>query len=108
MSDTAFARGSQSTSKIITKDRSPRIHRDGDVYTDKDDTELELEKLVFGDDAGFHNALRTFEDGAVASNSTLPYSGDEEEEGDQAPGEAEGLEGVNDADVCSSYCDYTK
>ena len=60
------------------------IKVDGEI--EKDETEEELERLVFGDSAGFREGLRDF---------SL-----EEEEGaegeDEAPG---GLEGLDDAQV---------
>ena len=55
--------------------------------SEKDDTEIELEKLVFGDSAGFREGLRDF---AI----------DKQQDYDQAAGEsAAGLEGLDDADV---------
>ena len=63
----------------------------------KDQTELELEKAVFGDEAGFHNEL------ASHSLDALVYGSESEESGQEhASSKAraeEGLEAVNDEDV---------
>jgi len=60
---------------------------------EKDMDELELEKLVFGDSAGFQENLKAF-----ADLEALP------EDVEQGIGEAEpderGLEALDDADVC--------
>lgn len=62
---------------------------------EKDATELELEKLVFGDDAGFREGLRSYRQDAEISESS-----EEEEEAEVGIG-GEDLEGVQDADVCT-------
>lgn len=65
----------------------------------KDATELELEKLVFGDDAGFREGLRSYRQDAGISEFS-----EEEEEAEVeigGIGEEEDLEGVQDADVCT-------
>ena len=56
-----------------------------DEESDKDDGEIELERLVFGDSAGFREGLK---------GSALAVREDEEDEG-----EATGLDGLDDADV---------
>lgn len=63
---------------------------------EKDATELELEKLVFGDELGFFDGLKSLKD------ATVPAPGGKGK--DQAAGNddevlEEGLEGVDDADV---------
>ena len=57
----------------------------------KDKTELELEKLVFGDEIGFHEGLKPH--GHRAAPTSQPGGQDRLEE--------EGLEEIDDADVCT-------
>ena len=57
----------------------------------KDKTELELEKLVFGDGIGFHEGLKPH--GQRAAPASQP--------GEQDRLEEEGLEEIDDADVCT-------
>jgi len=65
---------------------------DPDSEIAKDDTEIELEKLVFGDSAGFRSQLKTFQaDPAGRGGHALP-----DRDGD---GEEEALAAVDDADV---------
>lgn len=63
---------------------------------DKDDTELELEKLVFGDEKGFHDDLKLH-----LKSSPTQYSSIAEEarEGGHEDAEDEGLEAVDDSAV---------
>jgi len=68
---------------------------------DKDSTEEELEKLVFGDSVGFRASLKRSQQ--VAISSSRP------EEAEEKEGET-GLEETQDADVCgrrSFYGDTT-
>ena len=58
----------------------------------KDKTELELEKLVFGDEIGFHEGLIK-PHGHKAAPTSQPGGQDRLEE--------EGLEEIDDADVCT-------
>ena len=67
------------------------IHRDDSL--EKDKLELELEKVVFGDEVGFQRGLD-----AHGQSSHSIESGGEEEEGQLVEEEA-GFEGVDDADV---------
>ena len=57
----------------------------------KDKTELELEKLVFGDEIGFHEGLKPH--GHRAAPTSQPGGQDRLEE--------KGLEEIDDADVCT-------
>lgn len=69
---------------------------------EKDATELELEKLVFGDDEGFREGLKSYGQNAGLSESSEEEEEKEEEENPGALGEEEGdLEGVHDEDVCT-------
>ena len=61
----------------------------------KDETELELEKLVFGDEAGFHEGLRSHREGAFPTKLGV----DTEDEEDTAQDKDQGLEGLDDGDV---------
>jgi len=58
---------------------------------EKDETELELEKLVFGDEAGFQEGLSTYR----STQAELSPVSDDEILQDRG----EGLTGVDDADV---------
>lgn len=69
---------------------------DSAASKEKDATELELEKLVFGDEPGFYDGLKSLNDAVVrgtGSDAEIPMDDD----GDGLAGE--GLEGVDDADV---------
>lgn len=69
---------------------------DKDEIMEKDKTEIELEKLVFGDESGFHDALRSYKDASIDLRDFV--KGDRQQAQD---GFEEGnLEGLNDADVC--------
>lgn len=69
---------------------------DDDDPMDKDDTEIELEKLLFGDTVGFHESLKAHDKGA--GTLILPLGEkSHSEDGDES--KEEGLEGVDDADV---------
>ena len=70
---------------------------DSDDRMEKDETELELEKLVFGDAAGFHEGLRSHQEDAFPTKLDINSEGED----DSAQDEDEGLEGVDDADVCT-------
>lgn len=72
---------------------------DSDDSTEKDKTELELEKLVFGDEAGFQEGISTYERKYHTAEHDLV--GDEHLDGDQVEQDQEGLENVDDADVCT-------
>lgn len=70
---------------------------DSEESLGKDETELELEKLVFGDEAGFQEGLTAYK----RISHTIDQEGIE---GDQRRDEqleepGEGIEGVSDADV---------
>lgn len=63
---------------------------------EKDKTELELEKLVFGDELGFYDGLKSLQDDSAKG---LVTEADDQAEGDENEETEEGLEGVDDADV---------
>jgi U3 small nucleolar RNA-associated protein 18 len=62
---------------------------------EKDEDEEELDRLVLGDDAGFTSQLG--QDMDIDMDSGGDEEGDQEEENEDI-----GLEGVDDADVCST------
>ena len=64
---------------------------------EKDETELELEKLVFGDDAGFREGLKLYRNDTVDSIE----DGSEDDVVDNSAGKVEegDLDAVDDADV---------
>ena len=64
---------------------------EGDDLVGKDKTELELEKLVFGDETGFHEDLK------LQGQRTAPTS----QPAEQGRPQEEGLEDIDDADVCT-------
>ena len=75
---------------------------DSDHVSEKDATEIELEKLVFGDESGFREGIRSHK--RHSSELTLEENDssegephDSEDEG--ALGHDEGLEGLDDTDV---------
>ena len=63
---------------------------------EKDDTELELEKVVFGDDIGFHEALKSHSQAIAAPSQPATVQSQQEEKHGI---EEEGLEDIDDADV---------
>ena len=70
---------------------------DSDESTGKDATELELERLVFDDDASFYEGLRLHKN---AGHTSEQISTDATGEDNQSVQEQDGgLEGVDDADV---------
>lgn len=69
---------------------------DGDGLVEKDETELELERQIFGDDGGFHKHLSSYGEGSPLSSSALAKAGGQNE---QDAEEEQGLEGVDDAAV---------
>lgn len=73
---------------------------DSDDSTEKDKTELELEKLVFGDEAGFQEGIRTYERKYHTAEHNLVVGGENLDDY-QVEHDQEGLEGVDDADVCT-------
>jgi U3 small nucleolar RNA-associated protein 18 len=69
--------------------------RKHDDDSDKDSTEEELERLIFGDSAGFRENIRSFADtGALAKVTDLVLADDQDNEED-----ATGLEGLADQDL---------
>ena len=80
---------------ITTLERSDAAH-EGDISMEKDDTETELEKLVFGDDAGFQEGLKyhghkLYTSAGKSKDLVRPKSNKDAEEED--------IEGVQDSDV---------
>ena len=72
------------------------VHSDGAM--EKDDIELELEKYVFGDDAGFHEDIKLHQGDAL---SRIAFEMEDEQDAKQSSAEDEALQGVDDADVRS-------
>lgn len=72
---------------------------DSDISIEKDETELRLEKILFGDNVGFHEDLKYHQKGvgAAGENGDVDLHADSDE--NTAP-EA-GMEGIDDADVCA-------
>ena len=72
---------------------------ESDVSGEKDETELELEKLVFGDDAGFRAGLSTNRSRSFARHCEA--EGAENIHLQAGPEPEDGFEGVDDANVRS-------
>jgi len=88
----------QDASDEEESDEGVEMNVDGDEGGDsdeKDETEAELERLVFGDSAGFREGLRAF------GLDDVGGEGDEEEDEEEASGDEESAEGLADADVGS-------
>jgi hypothetical protein len=82
---------------------SQHNHDDGDSdFAEKDATEIELERLVFGDESGFREGLKSHR---RYSSEPIPEENDHLEgdphgsKGEREARDSEGLEGVDDADV---------
>ena len=71
-----------------------------DGMAEKDEFELELERRVFGDDAGFLESLTSYRQGEAALGSESADEGLQRAEDD--------LEGLDDADVSLSNPDCMK
>ena len=70
---------------------------DSDEPMEKDETEIELEKLVFGDESGFYEGLRSYN----GANDDLRDLVDGDQQHAQDDLEEGNLEGLDDADVCN-------
>ena len=70
---------------------------DSDELMGRDETEVELEKLVFGDDSGFYEGLKSY------SEADTEFRGLVDGKRQRARGalEKEELENLDDADVCT-------
>ncbi len=69
----------------------------GDDAMEKDEIEVELEKLVFGDDAGFHEDLKSYHAGVFTTEHEA--NAEDQQDTAQVSDEDQGLEDVDDADV---------
>lgn len=95
-------RSRQSTAPIAASptfdDSDPSVEGiDSEASLEKDETELELEKLVFGDEAGFQEGLSAYQ----RKSYIIDQEGREgaQRGDDQLEELEEGIEGVDDADV---------
>ncbi|KAH8434776.1 WD40 repeat domain-containing protein [Aspergillus melleus] len=70
-----------------------------DNVPEKDEAERKLERMLFGDDEGFHGALKSHQDRSLAALSTMSdeEAASEEEEGEE--GEEKALDEMADADL---------
>lgn len=97
----AFTKSSKTRtlSETIQQPTPPAQDENSDSYNglesddpmEKDETELELEKLIFGDEAGFQEILSTYRSTQAVLS---PVSDD-----DVLQDGGEGLTGIDDADV---------
>lgn len=65
----------------------------------KDETELELERLIFGDDTGFKEGLKLYRLGTLETVHEDHHKAGEGGGGEGGSGEEEDLEALEDADV---------
>lgn len=72
---------------------------ESDDFMVKDETELELEKLVFGDNAGFHANLNSDRPDAFSQPPSEKLA--ETRYDEVGSGLEGGLEGLDDAEVCT-------
>ena len=86
-------------SKASVHDRLAFAVDSEQAVIEKDEAELELEKLVFGDDVGFREGLKSYnhDDGSPISSEVLEE--DQQGPNDENSTDGEGLEGIDDADV---------
>ncbi|THC93246.1 hypothetical protein EYZ11_007265 [Aspergillus tanneri] len=75
-----------------------RKNGDEDV-PEKDETELKLERMLFGDDEGFHGALRSHQNRSLAALAAMSDEESIDEEGGDKGGEYKDLSDVDDADL---------
>ena len=73
---------------------------ESDDFMMKDETELELEKLVFGDSTGFQTSLDADQPDTFSQPPNEKLAGTRYDEVDS--GLEGGLEGLDNADVCTS------
>lgn len=74
---------------------------DEEELPEKDEAELKLERMLFGDDEGFMDALKNQQERADAMQLTL-HSDEESGSGDEGEeGYEDNVEDMADADVCS-------
>ena len=73
---------------------------DHEYPVEKGKTEIELEKLVLGDDSGFHEGLKSYKLGGTDIQGLLD-GGRQQAQGSSEDGEVENLD---DADVGKSNC----
>lgn len=72
---------------------------ESDISMEKDETELELQKLIFGDDAGFRAGLSTHRSRSFVRPCKAEGVENNDQKAESEPGD--GFEGVDDADVRS-------
>ncbi|KAI9926640.1 hypothetical protein ASPWEDRAFT_46345 [Aspergillus wentii DTO 134E9] len=77
-------------------DMDDETSSDEDDVPEKDEAEKKLERLLFGDDAGFHGALKSQGHDSMALTVQTDDSASGEEEGE---GDDKGLEDMADADL---------
>ena len=87
----------ESLSILLDEDMTSDTERLSSAESEKDETEVQLEKLVFGDNCGFHEKLKSYND-----DDSAGLRGVGDADGQQSRGglEVENMEGLDDADVC--------
>lgn len=89
--------------RVVQKDSDVEmdddLSDDGDNIPEKDEAEKKLEKLLFGDDEGFHGALKSQKEHSLMVHSNgSDYEGSDAED-DESRGEDQALDDVADADL---------
>ncbi|KAF5864409.1 hypothetical protein ETB97_007748 [Aspergillus alliaceus] len=89
--------------RVVQKDSDVEmdddLSDDGDNIPEKDEAEKKLEKLLFGDDEGFHDALKSQKERSLMAHSNgSDYKGSDAED-DESRGEDQALDDVADADL---------
>ena len=72
----------------------------GHDLMEKDKTEIQLEKLVFGDTAGFHESLKSHDLGVTSTSLSGGKGGQLDAHDEQVE---RVLEDIDDADVCTLH-----
>lgn len=94
------ARISPPASRPADSEDSDLDGSENDSPEEKDETEQKLESLVFGDQTGFHDALKTYDQKSDANfNVGEPYNRDYRSDGEN---DSDALAGLADEDVSTA------
>ncbi len=80
------------------------VYGPNDDPNEKDDTELELEKLLFGDDKGFQEGIQEHSKGDDEDEDLEPSKDDTFALNEAESGAEDGIQDVDDADVGNQFC----
>jgi U3 small nucleolar RNA-associated protein 18 len=82
-------------------DMDDETSSDEEDLPEKDEAELKLERMLFGDDEGFMGALKSQQERADAMQLTLHSDEESGSDDEGEEGYEENVEDMADADVCS-------